>query len=287
MLHKRLIGTILVRDDLAVQSFGFNRYLPIGHPRIIAEYLNRWGVDEICLLDITATPQGHGPNFDLVNDVARQCFVPLSYGGGVTDVEEVRALLRSGADKVVMTTSAFERPSLLADIGLRFGAQCAVAGLDVRKREGGGFEVVVRGRGTGQDPVTAAVKMQDQGAGEILIHCMDRDGMRSGMEDALFSAIAARITVPLIGLAGVGTPIHVASAYDAGCSAVGVGNVFNHSEHSVVLFKQVLKRQDHNLRSGVTFQYDEAPIGPDGRLRKRDEAYLDDLGVVKVHREVI
>lgn len=287
MLYKRLIGVILMRNGTAMQSFGFARFLPIGRPSIVAEYLNRWGADEIMLLDIGAEAKTDGPNLDIIAEIAQQCFIPLTYGGGITSVEHVRALLRCGVDKVSLTTSAYECPELIQKIGSRFGAQCVVTGMDVRRNNTGQFETMIRGKNSGIDPVTLARSFQNAGSGEIMIHSMDRDGMCNGMETELFAKITAEITIPLIGVGGVGKPDHAVTAFEQGCSAIGVGNAFNHSEHSVVIFKKIMRKNGIRLRTGTTFDYQGIPSGADGRILKRDEDYLDDLGFVKVEREEI
>ena len=286
MLLKRLGGTILVRDGVAVQSFGFSRHLPVGDPKISAEFLNRWGIDEICLLDISADRSQRGPDIEMIREVASSAFVPLCYGGGGSTLDQVRQIIAAGADKVLVRSNL--NPKLVNDVVDSFGAQALVAcidyttDLDVANAPLDGV-VVAR-----ENVVEQALLFEKQGVGEVMIQSVDRDGMASGLDCQLIYEVADRLQIPVIAVGGVGTSAHVAECLDATeASAVFVGNVLNHFEHSVMLMKKQLQRLGHELRPSGRCSYELVPISSDDRLLKRSESYLDDLGFIKVEREVI
>ena len=142
MLKKRLIATLLIKDELIVQSFNFNRYLPIGRPKFPIEFVSRWDVDEIILLDMSASPNNKLFDLSIVEMVSKYCFVPLTIGGGIEDVKDVKSIIRSGADKVSLNTNALKRPSLITEIASYFGSQCVVVSIDCKK-EKDGTEVMI------------------------------------------------------------------------------------------------------------------------------------------------
>ena len=183
MVKNRLIACLLIREGFIVQSFGFNKYLPIGRPKFPIEFVVKWDVDEIVLLDISATRQMRGPNSKVIEMLSHSCFVPLTVGGGIKSVADVRNVIRAGADKVSINAAALERSALITEIAEVFGSQCVVVSIDCR-RESDGRYLVYSDSGRRKWDIEAtewALKAQEMGAGEILLNSIDRDGSRIGV----------------------------------------------------------------------------------------------------------
>lgn len=278
MLRDRLIATVVVRDGWVVQSFNFSRYLPVGHPEVAVEFLAQWDVDEIVLLDISATPQGRGPDFDLVTRVAKRCFVPLTVGGGIRHLDDVHDLTHAGADKVSVNTVALSDPGLLERGAALYGRQCMVASIDAR---GEGASAEVYGRcGTapsGKDVVGWAREVEAFGAGEILLTSIDRNGTKRGYDLPLVRAVAGAVGIPVIANGGVGRPEHfVAGVREGHASAVAAGNYFHFSEHSVIAAKAYLSAAGIGVRLESAAAYAGCPIDEDGRIGKRGDFTFDE-----------
>jgi len=290
MTYKRLIGCIVVRGGLAVQSFAFNRYLPIGKPEVVAEYLNRWEVDEIFLLDIEATHLRRAPDYQMVERVAKHIFTPLTVGGGVHKRDHIHNLLRSGADKVAINSAIFDNPDLLTRAAERYGCQCLVASVDAQKTNDG-YRAYLRDQASGQHqmPLNDLIARAERyGAGEILLNSVDRDGRRCGYDLDLLKTVEERVSVPLIALGGAGHPDHIADAMRLSCvSAVAVGNMLNHCEHSVATIKDHLSDAGIKMRHGSHSDWFSGPFGEDGRLSKKSESRLDDVGFIKTESDAI
>jgi cyclase len=274
MLRKRLIGLLPVCDGIVVQSYRFARYLPVGRPEISAEYLDRWGIDEIILVDIGASRQGRSIDRALVERVARHCSVPLAAGGGVRSTAQASDLLKAGADKIAVNSGAIETPGLVSDIAHAFGEQCALVSVDA-KRIGFGRMAVRTPRGFPREelaPDTWLRRMEQAGAGEFLLQSVDRDGMRDGLDLDLISELAANARVPLIVASGTGRPAHVMAALAIeGVQAVAVGNLLSHTEHSVTVLKSAIRRSGCDVRLDTAFDYHLHGLAGDGRLRRLDE----------------
>ncbi len=290
MLKKRIIGTVVVRGGIAVQSIGFSRFLPLGRPEIAVEFLDSWGVDEILLLDVDPGRAARGPDLDLVRRVSRKCFAPLTVGGGISRLEHVGGLLRSGADKVAVNTALLSAPDLARQIAETCGSQCLVASLDFRP-DADGTQRVWADSGrvcTGETPVDCARRMEALGAGELLLHDMQGDGLRRGFQCDVLLQVAQAVRVPVIACGGAGSPEHFLEAFArGGVAAACAGNYFHFAEHSVVLCKSALRRHGLDVRLCTAADYAQTPLGPDGRPGKRDEAALDALRFQRMQQEVI
>ena len=287
MFVKRLIGSIFVRRGLAVQSFGFNRFLPIGRPEVVAEYLNRWGIDEILLLDIDATLCSRPPDFRMVQRVAQFNFTPLTVGGGVSSIDHFHKLLRAGADKVAVNSALIETPNLLSEAAARFGSQCVIASVDAKETKDG---YMTRSQSSQyRIPVKDISKLaEEHGAGELVINSVDRDGMRSGYDIDLLSLVGAGLEIPTIALGGAGHPSHIVEAMKLpAISAVAVGNMFNHMEHSVTIAKAFLAKTTIHVRQATNFDYSFDQFDEDGRLLKKAETRFDDLGALCLESDVL
>ena len=269
MLKKRLIATLLMRDGLIVQSVGFNRYLPIGRPRLPIEFVVKWNVDEIILLDISASPQGRGPDSKVLEMLSEFCFLPLTIGGGIRTVDDVRSAIRSGADKISINTHALLRPQLITEIADVFGNQCVVVSMDCRREADGQYQVYAQSGElpTGLKPDEWAKKCAELGAGEIFLNSIDRDGMRSGYDIELIKSVTASVNIPVIACGGVGSFKHFSSGVlEAGASAVAAANIFHHTEHSTIFAKAHMQKSGIDVRLDSQAKYDNREFDEDGRL---------------------
>jgi len=243
MLGVRVIPCLDVKDGRVVKGVNFVDLRDAGDPVEQARAYDAAGADELMFLDITASTEGRGALLDTISKTAEACFMPLSVGGGVRAVEDVRRLLLAGADKVSMNTAAVEDPDLISRAADAFGAQCVVVALDARAREGGGFEVVTYGgrRGTGLDAAEWAAEAVRRGAGEILLTSMDRDGAKSGYDIPLLKAVTAAVSVPVIASGGAGEAGHLVEAVrEGGADAVLAASIFHWGQVTIAEAKAAL-----------------------------------------------
>lgn len=290
MLKIRIVGCIIVRDGIVVQSIGFRKYLPVGRPEIAVEFLSHWGIDEICLLDINATPEKRRPNFELVERVSKYCRVPLTVGGGITRVDDIEMLLLSGAEKVAINKSIIDNSDLVKEGARNFGDQCIVASIDVRRHKHGAYEVFTCSghEATGFDPVTLSRAMEDRGAGEILLNSIDRDGSKNGYELELIREVTEAVKIPVIACGGAGHPQHFFEALQIpGVMAVAAGNFFHFTEHSVTVAKRFLKKNHQNIRIDLYANYEGFDFDHIGRIAKMSDTYLEELRFKYYPDEVI
>ena len=231
----RVIPCLDVAEGRVVKGVNFVDLRDAGDPVEAARAYAEAGADELCFLDISATHEGRGTLLDVVERTAAVCFMPLTVGGGVGSVEDARALLLSGADKVAVNSAAVRRPELVAELAERFGSQCVVGSVDAR-RVGTGWEVFTHGgrRATGQDALAHAERLASLGAGEILLTSMDRDGTSDGYDLALTRAVAERVGVPVVASGGVGALSHlVAGVVEGGASAVLAASIFHFGRNTI------------------------------------------------------
>ncbi len=235
MLKVRIIPTLLWKGVGLVKGTGFDSWRRVGPVLPAIKVYNNRDVDELMLVDIEAHQKGEGPDVESVNDFADECFVPFTVGGGITRVEQIAQLLRAGADKVCINTAAYEVPGLVEQAAQRFGAQCVVASIDARRMTDGSLRCFSRSGtlDTGKDPVSWAKALEAQGAGEILITSIDRDGTLSGYDLPLIAAVAQAVNVPVIASGGAGTYEHLREAVqDAGAAAVAAASMFHFTEQT-------------------------------------------------------
>ncbi len=231
----RVIPCLDVAEGRVVKGVNFVDLRDAGDPVEAARAYAEAGADELTFLDISATHEGRGTLLDVVERAAAVCFMPLTVGGGVGSVEDARALLLAGADKVAVNSAAVRRPELVAELAERFGSQCVVGSVDAR-RVGEGWEVFTHGgrRATGLDALAHAERLAALGAGEILLTSMDRDGTRDGYDLALTRAVAERVAVPVVASGGVGELSHlVAGVVEGGASAVLAASIFHFGRHTI------------------------------------------------------
>ncbi len=230
MLKMRVIPCLDVKDGRTVKGVNFVDLVDTGDPVEQARLYDREGADELCFLDITASAENRDTLYGVVRRTAEQCFMPLTVGGGVRSVDDIRRLLLAGADKTSINTAAVARPDFVREAAEKFGSQCIVVAIDAKQAGAGRWEVFTHGgrRATGIDAVDWARRMTASGAGEILLTSMDRDGTKSGFDLALTRAVADAVGVPVIASGGVGTLEHlVAGIREGHASAVLAASIFH------------------------------------------------------------
>jgi cyclase len=251
MLKIRIIPCLDVKDGRVVKGVQFVDLRDAGDPVEQARVYDAAGADELTFLDITASHENRDTILDVVARTAEQCFMPLTVGGGVRTIEDIRRLLLAGADKVSINSAAVARPDFVREAAEKYGDQCIVVAVDARQSAPGKWEVFTHGgrKGTGLDAVEWARRMTDRGAGEILLTSMDRDGTRSGFDLALTRAVSDAVTVPVVASGGVGTLDHlVEGVTDGGASAVLAASIFHFGTFTIADAKEHLARAGVPIR---------------------------------------
>ncbi len=250
-LAKRIIPCLDVTAGRVVKGVNFLELRDAGDPVEIARRYDEQGADEITFLDITATSDGRDLILDIIESVASQVFIPLTVGGGVRAVDDVRRLLNAGADKVGINSSAISNPQLVADAARKYGSQCIVVAIDAKKASDGRWEVFTHGgrKATGLDAVEWAKKMEGLGAGEILLTSMDRDGTKSGFDLELTRAVSDSVQVPVIASGGVGGLQDLSDGVKLGrADAVLAASIFHYGQHTVQEAKRFMAEQGIPMR---------------------------------------
>lgn len=259
MLKKRLIAVLILRDGQVVQSVRFKHTNVIHYDPVHAmEAFNKWAVDEIVILNVSRDVGSRNKFAEIVERISRQCFVPLAAGGWIDSEEYAQLLLRSGADKLVVNTLLADDPELVSRLALRFGRQCIVASMDV-KRDESGTRMIAVDRGSrliSATPEAWARKAVELGAGEILFNSIDHDGARKGYDLESIREVCESVSVPVIAFGGVFTWDHLVQGVKAGASAVGVANLFHYTEQST------RKAKSHLTRAGVLMRQQGQSLSP-------------------------
>ncbi len=259
MLAKRIIPCLDVTGGRVVKGVNFLELRDAGDPVEIAARYNEQGADELTFLDITATSDGRDLILHIIEAVASQVFIPLTVGGGVRTVDDVRRLLNAGADKTSFNSAALARPEVITEVSARYGAQCIVVAIDAKRRSaedaqlrGPGWDVYSHGgrKNTGLDAVAWASEMAQRGAGEILLTSMDRDGTKSGFDLALTRAVSDAVSVPVIASGGVGNLDDLADGITlGGADAVLAASIFHYGEYTVGQAKQRMAERGIPVRT--------------------------------------
>lgn len=251
-LSNRIIACLDVTDGRVVKGVNFTNLVDAGDPVEMAALYDIEGIDELTFLDISASSAGRETTLDVIRRTAEQVFIPLTVGGGIRSVEDVDRLLRAGADKISINTSAIARPQLIAEIADRFGSQVLVLSVDARRaRTASGFEVTTHGgrEGTTIDALAWVETACDLGVGEILLNSMDADGTRAGYDISMITAVREVAKVPLIASGGAGALEDFAAALDAGADALLAASVFHFGVHRISDVKSYLAKHNYPVRA--------------------------------------
>jgi len=249
MLKNRIIPCLDVKNGRVVKGINFVDLQDAGDPVEQAKIYSDGGADEICFLDITASNENRDTIYDVVEKTSKKCFVPLTVGGGVRSVEDINKLLNCGADKVSINTAAVQNSKVVEESSKKFGSQCIVVAIDAKKN-GENWEIFTHGgrNSTGIDAIQFANKMEESGAGELLVTSMDKDGTQSGYDIELMKKISSNVNIPVIASGGVGTLDHLAEGISAGASAVLAASIFHYGTFSIQEAKQYLASKDIPVR---------------------------------------
>ena len=252
MHTKRIIPCLDVKDGRVVKGVNFVDLSDAGDPVEIAAAYDKAGADEVVFLDITASSDGRDTVVDMVRRVAEQVFIPFTVGGGIRTVDDFKALLREGADKISVNSAAIDNPKLISDAADKFGSQCVVVAIDAKKRaEGSGFNIFKHGGrlDCGIDAVEWAIKCEKLGAGEILLTSMDQDGTKAGFDIELTSAISSAVSIPVIASGGAGKMEHFKDALTVGgADAALAASLFHYKELEIVDLKKYLRKEGISVR---------------------------------------
>ncbi|MDX4036770.1 imidazole glycerol phosphate synthase subunit HisF [Aliarcobacter skirrowii] len=249
-LTKRIIPCLDVNNGRVVKGVNFVGLKDAGDPVEIAKRYNDEGADELTFLDISASVENRGTIVDIVKNVAREVFIPLTVGGGIRNLDDIYALLNVGCDKISINSSAVKTPSLIDDGAKRFGSQCIVVAIDVKKVSDGSYHVFVKGgrEDTGLDAISWAKEVESRGAGEILLTSMDTDGVKSGFDLEITKEISKIVNIPVIASGGAGNMKHFKDAFEAGADAALAASIFHFKEVDILELKKYLKENNVNVR---------------------------------------
>ena len=249
MLKNRIIPCLDVKNGRVVKGINFVDLKDAGDPVEQAKIYSDGGADEICFLDITASNENRETIYKVVEETSKKCFVPLTVGGGVRNVNDISKLLNCGADKVSINTAAVENSNVIEESSLKFGSQCIVVAIDAKKNETG-WEIFTHGgrNSTGINALEFATKMEKCGAGELLVTSMDKDGTQSGYDIDLMKKISSMVNIPVIASGGVGTLDHLVEGIKSGASAVLAASIFHYGTYSLTEAKQYLASKNIPVR---------------------------------------
>ena len=247
---KRIIPCLDVNNGRVVKGVNFVGLKDAGDPIEVAKRYNDEGADELCFLDITASSDGRDTIVHVVEEVAKQLFIPLTVGGGIRKIDDISRLLNVGCDKVSLNSSAVDNPNLIYEAANKFGSQCIVVAIDVKKNDKGSYNVFVHGgrKDTGLDAIQWAKRVYDLGAGEILLTSMDSDGTKAGYDLNITSAISNSVQIPVIASGGAGTMQHILQAFQNGAEAALAASIFHYKEIEILKLKEFLRDNGIGVR---------------------------------------
>ncbi len=294
MLKKRIIAVLTIKDDIVVQSIGFNKYWPIGKPEIAVEFLNQWGIDEIAFNDISATLQGKKTNIELLKRVSKKCFVPLSVGGGIKTLEDAHNIIQNGGDKLIVNNLLLTSPKTVIEVAKEFGNQCVIGSIDIKIDTQNHNQVKYRPYNyldktfLDIDLIDWAKKVVDLGVGELLINSVDKDGSYQGFEIEPLQQLEKAINIPIIALGGAKNAQNFIELFQkTNIDAAAAGNFFHFTEHSVNIAKMQINQAKNCVRLETHANYQENNLDKNGRLNKKEDSILEHLLFVKIEKEII
>jgi cyclase len=289
MLKKRLAACIIVKNGIAVQSIGFKKFLPIGKPEIAVEFLNNWGIDEIILIDISASKNHKGPDLEMIKRVSKKCYVPLTVGGGITNINQMRDLMHCGADKISLNQMALQKPLLIHEASKVFGDQCVIVSVDAIKIQDHHYVYdYFLGKPTDNEVHNFVKKCREYGAGEIFLNSVNEDGNRQGFDIELINKTCEVLNIPVIACGGAGKPEHFLELFKSTNASAGcAGNYFHYTEHSVTYAKSFLLKNGVDIRLDTYAHYKDFELDNHSRIAKRDDSYLEQLHYEIIPKEVI
>ena len=267
MLKNRLIPIILTKNSLVVQSYKFSQYRPIGDIKTAIEFYVNWDVDEIIIVDIDASKEKRSLDTKILNWAVRECFVPITIGGGINSLTKISSALRAGADKVCINSSFLESPKFIEKASAKFGSQCVTISIDAIKIRDG-YKAYDYKTNSILDitPYQLGKRAVELGAGEILLNSINNDGVGKGYDLSLLKSLTKKIKIPVIACGGAGKFSHMSEAIKkGGCQAIAASNIFVHSELSTIAAKAQLLRDGINVRLSSSVKYDEFEFDEFGR----------------------
>lgn len=249
-LTKRIIPCLDVNNGRVVKGVNFLGLKDAGDPVEIAKRYNEEGADELTFLDISASVENRGTIIEIVKNVAKEVFIPLTVGGGIRNLDDIYSLLNVGCDKISINSSAVKTPNLIDDGAKRFGSQCIVVAIDVKRVQDGSYHVFVKGgrEDTGLDAVKWAKEVESRGAGEILLTSMDTDGVKNGFDIEITKELSNTLDIPVIASGGAGNMEHFKEAFGCGASAALAASIFHFKEVDIMDLKRYLKENNINVR---------------------------------------
>ncbi len=247
---KRIIPCLDVSEGRVVKGVNFVGLQDAGDPVEVAKRYNDEGADELTFLDITASYEKRGTIVDIVKNVAKEIFIPLTVGGGISKLEDIYNLLNVGCDKVSLNSSAVKNPSFINESAKRFGSQCIVVALDVKKMSDGNYNIFVKGgrEDTGLDALSWAKEVYNRGAGEILLTSMDTDGVKNGFELEITKKISSLVNIPIIASGGAGKMSHFKDVFEQGANAALAASIFHFKQIDIMDLKRYLKQEGISVR---------------------------------------
>jgi len=286
MLSKRIIGAVLVNNDQVIQSREFGNYLPVGNPEITVDYFNRWGADEILLIDVSRTRRGLNPNYQLIENCSVLSGVPIAYGGAISSLDIARSVFLAGADKIAINASA--SAPLIRSISESFGSQSVILSMDILK-VGDSYMLYnyLTRECSGQTLEEYIGLLNSWGIGEILLQLVNRDGIKNGFDIELINRISAHSDVPIIVLGGAGKAEHFSELFEnTEAEAGAAANYLHFTEHSIAVLKSLLT-SEQIIRNDTLMNYTKHAFNDFDRLKKLDQEDLDALYYQKIVVEKI
>ncbi|MBK9991773.1 MAG: imidazole glycerol phosphate synthase subunit HisF [Verrucomicrobia bacterium] len=250
MLKTRIIPTLLWKNFGLVKGEGFDSWRRVGTVLPAIKVYNTRDVDELILVDICATQEGREPDYESIAEFSCECFIPLTIGGGIQNLDHITRLLHTGADKITINTAAYTNPSLIYEAANRFGSQCVVVSIDVRRTPAGGYECYSHSGSspTGRDPISWARQVELLGAGEILLTSVERDGTMRGYDLEVVAAVSSAVRIPVIASGGAGNYAHMADVITSGASAIAAASIFHFTEQTPLAAKHFLRTHGVHVR---------------------------------------